>query len=151
MILIIGYGNPLRGDDGVGPFIAYQLAESVTRRDVEVLARHQLTIELAEPISRADQVFFIDAAVNTEPGAIVVKCISAPDTPPLTGTHQLDPSLLLAYAREWYGKAPSALLIAVGGAAFDLCESFSPPVESAIPRVLRLIDRFLRNSYTAHK
>jgi hydrogenase maturation protease len=151
MILIIGYGNPLRGDDGVGPHIAQQLSECVTRRDVEVLARHQLTIELAEPISRAEQVIFVDAAVNAEPGAIVVNCISAPDAPPVTGTHQLDPSLLLAYAREWYGNAPSALLIAIGGAVFDYSELLSSPVQAAVPRVLRLIEGFLRNSYTAYK
>lgn len=151
MILIIGYGNPLRGDDGVGPHIAQLLVDRVTRRDVEVLARHQLTIELAEAISRADQVVFVDAAVNAQPGAIVVKCINPPDASPIAGTHQLDPSLLLAYAREWYGKAPSALLIAIGGAAFDLCESFSLPVQYAVPRVLRLVEGFLRNSYTAYR
>ena len=150
MILIIGYGNPLRGDDGVGPHIAQQLADRMTRRDVEILARHQLTIELAEPISRADQVMFIDAAANADPGAIVVKCIGAPDALPIAGTHQLDPSLLLAYAREWYGKAPSTLLIAIGSAAFDYCEELSPPVQRAVPRVLRLISRFLCNSDAAH-
>ena len=62
--LIIGYGNPLRGDDGLGWRAAEQLAEIIPQSEAEVIACHQLTPELAEPISRARLVIFIDMSLE---------------------------------------------------------------------------------------
>jgi hypothetical protein len=59
-ILLIGYGNELRGDDGVGPYVARE----IDRRDlpgVRTFALHQLAPELAEEIAGADGVIFVDA------------------------------------------------------------------------------------------
>ena len=60
--LIIGIGNPLRGDDGIGLDVASEFSRELRRDDVQVLATHQLTPELSELVSRADRVFFIDVA-----------------------------------------------------------------------------------------
>src|SRR5215472_4005839 len=68
-VLIIGYGNPLRADDGVGWRMACRLGELVRDEPFEVLAVHQLTPELAEPISRAELVIFVDASHNGLPGS----------------------------------------------------------------------------------
>ena len=51
-VLILGYGNPLRSDDGLGWQVAVQLFRTNTSPEVLVLPCHQLTPELAEPISR---------------------------------------------------------------------------------------------------
>lgn len=59
--LIIGYGNPLRGDDGLGWHVAQRLAAVLPQHRARIEVCHQLTPELAEPISRADLVIFIDA------------------------------------------------------------------------------------------
>src|SRR4051794_12612618 len=69
LILIIGYGNSFCGDDGVGPCAAELLAEHDIPH-VQCIAIHQLTPELAAPISLADVVFFVDAAYGTTPGEI---------------------------------------------------------------------------------
>jgi hydrogenase maturation protease len=60
--LIIGYGCPLRGDDAFGWHAAHRLLKLAGNDSVQVLATHQLTPELAEPISHADLVIFIDAS-----------------------------------------------------------------------------------------
>ena len=64
MILIIGYGNSLRGDDGAGLLLAEGLEEAWQARQVEVerLAVHQLTPELTLEISREEvtSVVFVD-------------------------------------------------------------------------------------------
>jgi len=46
MILLIGYGNELRGDDAIGPLVARALAE-LRLPGTQVLALTQLTPELA--------------------------------------------------------------------------------------------------------
>src|SRR5690242_12833541 len=75
-VLVIGYGNPLRGDDGVGWHAAEALAKSLQDEErvpaerVMVLACHQLTLELAEPLSRVERVIFIDACDGPPPGSV---------------------------------------------------------------------------------
>ena len=66
--LIIGIGNPLRGDDGLGWDVAGELSSELRRDDVQVLATHQLTPELSDLVSRAELVLFIDATRSEDPG-----------------------------------------------------------------------------------
>ena len=61
--LIIGYGNTLRGDDGAGPRVAEAVA-ALNYPGVRTLVCPLLTPELADPISRAGAVLFVDAAVD---------------------------------------------------------------------------------------
>ncbi|MGB7620863.1 MAG: hydrogenase maturation protease, partial [Terriglobia bacterium] len=60
-ILVIGYGNTLRGDDGAGP----RVAEMIARRfpQVDSLVLHELQPELAEAVSGYEEVIFVDAHV----------------------------------------------------------------------------------------
>ena len=62
-LLVIGYGNTLRGDDGVGPKVA-EAVEALQLPGVRTLVCQQLSPEHAEPISRARVVVFVDAAVD---------------------------------------------------------------------------------------
>ena len=76
-VLVIGYGNPLRGDDGIGRVIAEHIAETLRPEAIDVVVAHQLTPELTEPISRSGLVIFVDAAVHlptelTPAGRIVI-------------------------------------------------------------------------------
>nr|MDQ2730551.1 hydrogenase maturation protease [Armatimonadota bacterium] len=66
--LVIGYGNPLRRDDGLGPMAAQRLAALADPLRVQVLTPYQLSPELAEPISQARFVLFIDASEEGVPG-----------------------------------------------------------------------------------
>ena len=61
-LLVIGYGNELRGDDGVGPRVARAVSDW-RLPGVTALAVHQLAPELAEPLSLSDAAVFVDAAV----------------------------------------------------------------------------------------
>ncbi|HEY9173382.1 MAG TPA: hydrogenase maturation protease, partial [Verrucomicrobiae bacterium] len=54
-LLVIGYGNTLRRDDGIGPKVAEAVAE-LNLPGVRSLACPQLTPELAEPIAHAKRV-----------------------------------------------------------------------------------------------
>lgn len=122
-MLIIGYGNPLRGDDGFG----YRAAERIPG----AIAAHQLTPELMEPISRADRVVFLDAAADGFPGQVRRRKLT-PTTGDAGFTHHATPEALLAGALALYGRAPEATLITVCGADFSLSDRLSPEVQAAL-------------------
>lgn len=134
-MLVIGYGNSLRGDDGVGIAVAEQLNEMLQNSPVSVLACQQLTPELASEISKADCVIIIDAAKGERPGQTTVNKIE-PDNDSSTFTHELQPSTLLACAQELYGKSPVTFLLSVTGYSFDFSDELSPTLKRVMPEVL---------------
>jgi hydrogenase maturation protease len=138
-VLVIGYGNPLRGDDAMGLIAAERLGG---------LAVHQLTPELAEAIAQANAVLFLDADVTLPPGEIVVKqcgadpqvCAGSPD-PARPLDHFATPQALLNLARTVYGVAPQAWLIGMGGHTFDLQEGLSAAALRAVNRAVEAAAR----------
>src|SRR6266487_2430768 len=104
-VLVIGYGNTLRSDDGVGPKVADAIA-SLNLTDVEAMSCPQLTPELAEPISRAGLVFFVDAAVDAPREVQLRKLVPAGSSQIMA--HAADPRTLLALSRDVFGHIPDA-------------------------------------------
>jgi len=134
--LIVGYGNPLRGDDGLGWHAAERLREAVRDPGVEILAVHQLTPELMEPISRAGRVIFIDACVGEAPGEIRQRTVEPHAAPGAAFSHHATPAALLAGALALFGHAPEATLITVTGADFSLSDRLSPEIERQLDSVV---------------
>src|SRR5215472_2694071 len=91
----------------------------------------QLTPELAEPISRAEFVVFIDSTRGGTPGQLQCRQVE-----PIPGaasfTHQLSPTVLLGIARDLYGAYPEAYVLTVCGESFVPGESLSPIVEASV-------------------
>jgi hydrogenase maturation protease len=149
--MVIGYGNCLRGDDGVGCVVAARLASQVRQDgDVEVIAAHQLTPELAEPISRAEVAVFVDAACDDPVGTITTRPITPQTRRGRTFGHELTPQRLLGDARALYGRAPPAWQITVSGASWGYSERLSKRVRQAVPHVLHRIDVLLSANLPAH-
>ena len=137
-LLVIGYGNPLRGDDGIGSQIAYGLAK-LAGDSTRVLVVHQLTPELAEPISEADLVIFIDACYEGIPGNWTCETIRPDPSPPQAFTHNFTPATLLSFASALLGANPGALLISVAGGLFDCGEVLSPSVAAVVPEIVACV------------
>lgn len=136
-ILVIGYGNPLRCDDG----IAWQAAEELKRvlpGCAQVICVHQLTPELAESTSRADVVIFLDAAANGEPGNVVCQALNAKKDK-LQFSHHLTPEGILAICERLYSAKPLGFLLTLHGKRFEHGEEFSPAAVHAVPRVVELV------------
>jgi len=130
--LIIGYGNPLRGDDGFGWHAAVRLQGLIHDDGIEILPVHQLTPELMDPISRVRRVIFIDAAVGEDAGKLTVTTLAATGGAPPAFTHFATPAALLEGARSLYGAKPEALLVTVVGLDFEIGERLSEPVRLAL-------------------
>jgi len=145
-VLIIGYGNPLRGDDGVGWRVAEKLEESLRRPDVRVMACHQLLPEMAEPISRAKLVIFIDASVADAPGEIACREIhpaAGADSAAELASHDLGPPVLLATARQLFGQSADGVIFSVGGEDFGMGEQLSPKVLQAADELVKRVEDYV--------
>jgi hydrogenase maturation protease len=126
-LLVIGYGNTLRRDDGVGPRVA-ETIESLNLRGVSSLACHQLSPEHAEAVARARQVVFVDAAVDDISG-IKLRKLQAGKTTQLMA-HAADPSTLLALARDVFGHAPEAWWLTIPAVKLGFGTDFSKETEA---------------------
>jgi len=135
MTLVIAFGNPLRQDDSVGWAVAEAL---MGRPGVELRRVHQLLPELAEPLSRATDVVFIDARRGVPSGEVRRERL-APASTTWTGTHSLGPEALLGLSLRHYGRAPEAVLVSIGGARFGFGEDLSPEVRDAIPQAVSCV------------
>jgi hydrogenase maturation protease len=136
-VLVIGYGNTLRGDDAVGQHVALAVSNwNVPGLAVEAV--HQLTSDLAEPLSRADLAIFVDAKLAGEPDLVEVRSLEASGTPETFG-HTSNPQSLLALASAVFGRHPPAWLISVPAVDFSLREGFSATAMRGAAEALALV------------
>jgi hydrogenase maturation protease len=140
--LVIGYGNPLRRDDGAGWHAARLLASRFEREKAYTIAAHQLDPEMAGPVAQADVVVFIDAANAPQAGHFHLREVFA-DEAAQPFTHHLTPETLLAYARVLYGAVPRAFLISIDVQDFAVGDGLSPAVQHAVTRVCAATERIV--------
>ena len=134
-VLIICYGNPLRGDDGLGLVAASLLRKSFTAHQAQVIYCHQLTPELAEPIGSARLVIFIDACKGGAPGAMECHQLHRGEGR-LTLDHTISPEGLIELSAELYGGKPLAYAVTVAGEFWGFSRRLSPKVAGAIPKLI---------------
>ncbi len=138
-VLVVGCGNPLRGDDGAGPRVAELLAADPRLAGATVLARHQLTPELADAMREVSAVILVDADVGLLPGGIAVRTVDASAPAAGASSHHVDVAGLVALARELWGATPRVVCVAIGAAAFETGEPLSPEVERALPAAVEAV------------
>lgn len=130
--LIIGIGNPLRSDDGLGWAVAEQLSQDGDLgNDIHMV--HQLTPELTQWMATADLVVMIDANHEGEPGELRTRSVSPCAQPGAVGTHHTTPEELAALTTGLYGYCPPVVIVTMTGANFSLGEQLSPLVAQKLP------------------
>ncbi len=133
--LLLACGNTLRGDDGIGPWLADWAEERFSGEPgVKVISRQQWTPELASDIAAAEAVLFADCSATSAPGAVDICDVQPTAQTDGVGTHQVSAAQLLRMTQELYGYLPRrAQLLTVGAGSMELSEEFSPAVVDAIP------------------
>jgi hydrogenase maturation protease len=149
-VLIIGFGNTLRRDDGAGAVAARLLGDDprLVREEVEVLERYQLLPEMSLDIAESTLVVFVDADMRGLPGSIEIHPID-PETAartdadaraePGASSHHVGGGELVALAAQLTGARPEAVAIGIGIADIEMGEGLSPVVEAAMPRVVEIV------------
>ena len=116
-ILLIGYGNPAREDDGLGPAAAMAL-ENLSIDGLTVDADYQLTVTDAATVAEFDVVIFVDAAVEgIEPFSFGRL---APRSQSSFSSHSISPEAVLALAEELFGAKKEAYMLAIKGYSFAM-------------------------------
>ena len=135
-VLVIGYGNPGRGDDGLGPALAERVA-ALDLPGVTVERDYQLTVDHAAMIAAHDRVVFADAMIGLgEPCRLTP--VSA--VPVAMGSHQISPEAALHLAGLLFGHAPPGFILAIRGEEFgQMHEGLSPRAEANLVRAVGML------------
>jgi hydrogenase maturation protease len=136
---VVGYGNPLRSDDGVGPAVAARLAGDPRLAGADIRAEHQLTPELALDASRASLLVLVDAGLNEAPGEVAMRRLGPAAASGDAWTHHVDPAGIVGLARELFGAAPPVVMISIGPASLEVGETLSDVVEASVTRAADLV------------
>ncbi|MDD8027354.1 MAG: hydrogenase maturation protease [Acidobacteriota bacterium] len=147
--LVIGIGNPGRGDDGLGPALVERLAdvppESIregavveTPAGCAAVWKYQLNIEDAALAGEYERVVFADAAADASPGTARLEPL-APAASIAFTTHELPPASVLALCQDLYGRTPEAWLLSVGGSSWDLGQGLSERARASLVQAEALL------------
>ncbi len=142
-VLVIGYGNPGRQDDGLGPAIADALAErGISGLTVE--SDYQLTVEDAADVAGRDVVVFADACV-CGPEPFTFRPVE-PGRALSFSSHSITPAAVLALARDLFGAETRGYVLGVRGYRFDeFDERLSERARANLGEALRFLDVLLRD------
>jgi hydrogenase maturation protease len=154
--LLIGIGNPGRGDDGLGPALLERLAGAAPESIPEGLIidvpggcaavwKYQLNIEDAALIADYDRVVFADASASAAPGTAALEPIQPAAAITFT-THELPPASVLALGQDLYGRSPAAWLLAMAGSSWELGQGLSDPAAAALDIGEALLRSWLENA-----
>lgn len=146
--LVLGLGNILLSDEGVGVRAVEALVEQVQLPpDVEVLDGGTSGMDLLDQIAGRARLIVVDAVRSGRPPASVVY-LSSDEVPAFftskLSPHQLGLSDVLAVLRLMDAAPGRITVIGVEPVCLDLSLSLSPPVAAALPEVVRLIQTELR-------
>jgi hydrogenase maturation protease len=118
-ILLIGFGNPARADDGLGPALAEEI-ESKNIPDVTVETDYQLTIEDSTQVAKHDIVIFADASVNcAEP--FTFQAVKEKKTNSFSG-HSVEPAEVMALAENLFKSKAKGYVLGIRGYEFEQFE-----------------------------
>ena len=137
--LVIGYGNPLRQDDGVGPRVA-EVVAAWNRPGVRALALQQLLPELAQTLATVRQVIFVDASATEE--AVQLRPLTL-ENEEHSLTHHGDPRWLLSLTARLYHHHPRAWLLTIPASKLDFGEELSFTTARGLETALLHIERLL--------
>ena len=142
-LLVLGLGNLLLGDDGIGPAAVARLRDSYDIPDgVRCLDGGTLGLSLLPYIEDARAVILVDAILqNASPGSLVR--ITGEDVGPAVATrlspHQVGVADLLQGAR-WHDREPAKLvLLGIVPESIELGVGLSPPVLRALPELIEAV------------
>lgn len=144
-VVIIGYGNPSRGDDALGPLLLERLGQypDIDPGLYEPVTDFQLQIEHVTDLEGRDLLLFADASVSAGVPFGFTRLTPLQDHS--YSSHSLSPATLLAVFETVYGTAPPpAYLLTIPGYAFELGQSLSPQAAGHLEQAVDFVRGLLQ-------
>jgi hydrogenase maturation protease len=141
-IIILGIGNLLLSDEGVGVHVAHELMKMDLPEEVSVVEGGTDGFRLIDIITEADRLIVIDAVKgDSAPGSIYrfdideVKNVSSGFK---TSVHQIG-ILEVIHLSGLIGKTPRTTVIGIEPKSIEMSMELSPEIRSKVPRIIELI------------
>ena len=145
-ILVYGYGNPGREDDGLGIELVKRLENWSRQSGLAGIAfdsNYQLNIEDAEIISEKDIVIFADASTEEIDDFIFTE-VTGEDDVSFT-THAASPGYIVKLCTDLFGKCPQVYLLHIKGYQWEFSENISEKAENNLQKAFDFMKDYLVN------
>jgi len=145
-ILIYGYGNPGRQDDGLGNKFIEMIEEWVNEQNLEGFefdSNYQLNIEDAAAVADKDLVIFVDASTE-EIENFILTPVDASTKVAFT-THAASPGYIVGLSKKLYNKFPPTYLLHIKGYEWDFREGLSVKAQQNMEKSLEMMKDKLNN------
>ena len=140
-VLILGIGNILMGDEGIGVHVVNSLEKAALPADINVLDGGVGGFLLLEPMQEADRVIIIDATIDGRKAGSVrrLKPKFSTDYPATLTAHDIGLKELLD-AFYLMGKTPDVTLFAISISDMqDMVVDLSAELRAVVPRVAQMV------------
>ncbi len=144
-VLVYGYGNPGRQDDGIGNEMVDMLNEWIPEHDVSCIetdSNYQLNIEDAEKVSENDVVIFVDASKEDISEYKFSKVIPSGEKVEFT-MHAVSPGFVVDLSKKLFNKTPDAYLLQIRGYEWDFKEGLSANAKLNLEQAYQFLTRKL--------
>jgi hydrogenase maturation protease len=142
-ILVLGIGNVLLKDEGIGAHVAQRLPSLSLPENVEVIDGGTMGLELLYLMENRDKVILIDAIQTTEPPGTIFR-FQAREIPGIIKENKLSFHQLGIYdtfkVSQYLGRQlPEIIVIAVQPKDISMGTELSPEIEAKIPEIFNRI------------
>lgn len=139
-VCIIGVGNTIRSDDGMGAYVC-SILKDLQIPALQIMVVHQLDAELVEELVQYDKLVIIDAAVDGDDVSFYE--LQTADAIPLSSSHHVNAAMLAALAQKVYHKELPLMICAVRGYDFDIGDKLSEAAEANCIKAVKVIQDWL--------
>ena len=137
-ILVLGFGNPAREDDGIG----LAIAERICNTDVTVESNYQLTVEDSSTIAEFDAVVFVDASVDSREPFTFERV--KPRRSESFSTHSILPADVLGMSHEMFGSVAEGYMLSVRGYSFRMfTEEMTAQARENVDAAVRFLETII--------
>lgn len=145
-ILVYGYGNPGRRDDGLGPEFINLVEDWKKFNHIDYVftdSNYQLNIEDASTIRDYDMVIFVDATIEEIPDFELVRVM--PSEKVTFSMHAMDPAFILDLCNKLYNRSPEVFLLKIRGYDYELQEGVTEKAAANLYNAFSHLKRLLMN------
>lgn len=144
-VLIYGYGNPGRQDDGLGVLLAGLVEDwssDAQMEHVEVDSNYQLNIEDAYNLADYHTVVFVDATINESIKDYQYDQV-APNMKTEFTMHAVSPGFIIGLCKEIYGNAPESYLLQIRGYSWEFMKDPTRKAEMNLQKAFSFLKKEL--------
>ncbi len=146
-VLLLGYGNPSRGDDGLGPQCIELIQCGQNSLPFDTITDYQLQVEHALDLEHRQRVIFIDASVSAPAPFEFTRVLPVKDDS--YTSHAMSPAAVLAvYGQVCEQALPEANLLSIRGYEFELGMAISAGAQNNLHRAISFLQQWLNTSNT---